>query len=299
MLNCDEGFAESDNKSVEGMDEFAAGSDFDADVVFASYVDIFGLTKNDKIVEDSRDEKQPDLNISLRLDTTDQLRKAKKRMEYCFMDDYSMKMKQFKRVDRPEYEGKYTFIIQVGVDESNTVEIKDTVTMCKLSKVDDEFQKSEEDYKPESDEESASDIDTKRRHLYREALVFDPEKQNTVCNMKPLPTKIPVIEINEKASETCEYHWLAKYESIPSNTPFNRFLNKFKNGSFAPKIAAFQGVRYRFLRVGTSSKLSTVKQYNQFVIGNNFTIFRLGMNGSPNVDIGMNANTREKGFPLL
>ena len=108
-----------------------------------------------------------------------------------------------------------------------------------------------------------------------------------------------MIEINEKASETCEYHWLAKYESIPSNTPFNRFLNKFKNGSFAPKIAAFQGVRYRFLRVGTSSKLSTVKQYNQFVIGNNFTIFCLGMNGSPNVDIGMTANVREKSLPLL
>ena len=106
-----------------------------------------------------------------------------------------------------------------------------------------------------------------------------------------------MIEINEKVSETCEYHWLSKYEIITSSTPFNRFLNKFKNGLFAPKIAAFEGVRYRFLRVGTSSKLSTVKQYNQFVIGNNFTIFRLGMNGSPNVNLGMNARTREKSLP--
>ena len=76
--------------------------------------------------------------------------------------------------------------------------------------------------------------------MNRESHLFDPEKQNTTYNAKVLPYKIPVIEINQKASETCEYHWLAKYESIPSNSPFNRFLNKFKNGSFAPKIAEFK-----------------------------------------------------------
>ena len=157
------------------------------------------------------------------------------------------------------------------------------MTLCKLSKLVDESFSSGEEYKPDSD------ADDKRRRLNREAMLFDPEKQNTRYNGVPLPSKIPVIEINEKASETREYHWLSKYEVITSSTPFNRFLNKFKNGSFAPKIAAFEGVRYRFLRVGTSSKLSTVKQYNQFVIGNNFTIFRLGMNGSPNVNLGMNA----------
>ena len=69
--------------------------------------------------------------------------------------------------------------------------------------------------------------------MNREALIFDPEKQNTQYNAKPLPTKIPVIEINKKASETAEYYWLARYESIPSNTPFNKFLNKFKAGEFA------------------------------------------------------------------
>ena len=58
-------------------------------------------------------------------------------MEYCFMDDYSLKMKSFKRVDIPEYEGEYTFIVRVGVDDSNTVEIKDTVTMCKINKIDE------------------------------------------------------------------------------------------------------------------------------------------------------------------
>ena len=64
-------------------------------------------------------------------------------------------------------------------------------------------------------------------------------------------------------------------------------------------LKEFQGVRYRYLRVGTSAKLNTVRQYNQFVIGNNFTIFRLGVNGSPNGDIGVSAKAREKHFPLL
>ena len=134
--------------------------------------------------------------------------------------------------------------------------------------------------------------------MNRESHLFDPEKQRTKYNTKPLPTKIPVIEINEKASETAEYHWLAKYECVPSNVPFYRFLNKFKNGPFAPKIAEFEGVRYRFLRVGTNGRLNTVRQYNQFVIGNNFSIFRLGMNGSPNVDLGVTAKAREKRLPL-
>ena len=133
--------------------------------------------------------------------------------------------------------------------------------------------------------------------MNREALLFDPVVQNTKYNRKATPNKIPIIEINEKPSETAEYHWLSKYESIPSNSPFNRFLNKFKNGPFAPKIAEFQGVRYRFLRAGTNSRLNTVKQYNQFIIGNNFSIFRLGMNGSPNVDLGVNPNARERRFP--
>ena len=78
------------------------------------------------------------------------------------MDDYSLKMKSFKRVDRPEYEGEYTFIVRVGVDDSNTVEIKDTVTMCKINKVEDECHESGEDYKPESEVESLSDADDKR-----------------------------------------------------------------------------------------------------------------------------------------
>ena len=66
----------------------------------------------------------------------------------------------------------------------------------------------------------------------------------------------------------------------------------------APKTAHFEGVKYRFLRVGTNKKMNSVRQYNQFVIGDNFTIYRLGMNGSPNVDLGMSARAREKRFPV-
>ena len=220
------------------------------------------------------------MNLPLRLDATDALIRAKRRMEYSFMDDYSLKMKPFKRLDRPEYEGEDTFTVRVGVDDSNTVEVKDTMTTCKIKKIEDETHESEEEeYKFESESESSSDVDTKRHRLNRESLLFDPEKQQTKYNSKPLPKKIPVVEINEKVSETSEYHWLAKYESVPSNSHFNKFLNKFKNGAFAPKTAEFQGVKYRSLRVGTSGKLNTVRTYKQFVIDNNFTIFHLGRMG--------------------
>ena len=82
-------------------------------------------------------------------------------MKFCFMNDYSFKMKPFKRVDRPEYEGEYTFTVRVGVDDSNTVEVKDTLTLCKLSKPVDETSTSEEEYKPESDAGSISEVDDK------------------------------------------------------------------------------------------------------------------------------------------
>ena len=181
----------------------------------------------------------------------------------------------------------------------NLIEVKVTVTMCKLTQL--EVYDSKDDYKLESDFESSasSDIDEKRRQLNREAVYvsFDPEKQNTRYNTKALPSEIPVIEINEKPTETADYHWLTRYESIPSNSPFNKFLNKFKKGEFAPKVAEFQGVRYRFFRVGTNARINTVRQYNQFIIGNNFTVFCLGVNGSPNVDIGVNARARERCLP--
>ena len=141
------------------------------------------------------------------------------------MDDYSMKMKSFKRVDRPEYEGEYTFTVRVGIDDDNTVEIKDAVTLCKLSKIEAEYSKSEEEYKPESEVESVGDLNTERRRLNRQAHIFDPERQITKYNKIPLPKEIPVILINEKLSDTAEYHWLKTYESITSTSKFNSFTS--------------------------------------------------------------------------
>ena len=110
-------------------------------------------------------------------------------METCFMSDYSVKMKPFKRSDRPEYEGEYMFIVRVGVDDTNTVEIKDTVTLCKITKLEDKSHESDEDYKPESETDSVSDLDDKRRQLNRESHLFDPEKQNTTYKTKPLKSQ--------------------------------------------------------------------------------------------------------------
>ena len=297
-------YDESDNDttnfekySVSGLEDVEPMRDFDVDVVVNNAKSVFGSLCDTPVATEKSIKKYPELDVSLRLESSDELRRAKRRMEFCFMHDYSLKMKPFERVHRPEYEGDYTFTVRVGIDDNNTVEIKDTLTVCKLSKSVDETYTSEEEYKPESHAGSSSDVDDKRRRLNREALIFDPEKQATRYNGVHLPSKIPVIEIDEKVFKTREYHWLSKYELITSSSPFNKFLNKFKNGEFAPKVAEFQGVRYRFLRVGTSSKLSSVKQYNQFVIGNNFTIFRLGMIGSPNVDVGVNARSREKSLP--
>ena len=289
-LGCGESMSGADKYSVDGQNDIECMSDFDPDVVFNEGMEVL-KPMNEPTKSDNHEKVYSELNKQLRVDATDSLIRAKRRMEHAFMDDYALKMKPFRRLDRPEYEGEYTFTVRIGVDDGNVVEVKDTITTCIIKKTEDEVIESEEDYTPETD------VDTKRRRMNREALAFDPVTQLTRYNTKKYPEKIPVIEINEKATETQEYHWLAKYESVPSNTQFNRFLNKFKNGSFAPKVASFDGVRYRFLRVGTSSKLSAVKQYNQFVIGNNFSVYRLGMNGSPNVNMGMNAAIREKSFP--
>jgi hypothetical protein len=289
-LNCQEVVSDANKYSVDGMSDAEMMSDFDPELVYTEGIEVFKPI-NTPTTLDNCVKVYADVNKMLRVDATDSLIRAKRRMEHAFMDDYALKMKPFRRLDRPEYEGEYTFTVRIGVDDGNVVEVKDTITTCIIKKTEDEVIESEEDYNPETD------VDTKRRRMNREALAFDPVTQLTRYNTKKYPEKIPVIEINEKASETREYHWLSKYESVPSSTQFNRFLNKFKNGSFAPKVASFDGVRYRFLRVGTSSKLSAVKQYNQFVIGNNFSVYRLGMNGSPNVNMGMNAAIREKSFP--
>ena len=109
-LKCSEELIKSETYSIDSMAELDAASDFDADVVFADSIDVFGPMGDSNVIKKKHDEKPLELNVSLRLNTTDQLRKAKRRMEDCFIEDYSLKMKTFKRVDRPEYEGEYIYI---------------------------------------------------------------------------------------------------------------------------------------------------------------------------------------------
>ena len=290
-LNCGENLDKNDNYSVVSVSELADTSKFDPDVAFKDGFEVFDSSKK------THEKNSPELETMLRLDATDELRRAKRRMETSFMTDYSVKMKQFKRLDRPEYEGEYTFVVRVIVDDSNTVEVKDTITYCKLRKVSDESEKSEDEFNPDEND-YVSDTHEKKRPVNRsgQSTFFDPVRQITKYNKTPLPQEIPIIPITEKPTETAEYHWLKTYEPVPSNSQFNRFLNCFR--LHAPNaIYEFEGVRYRFLRVGTTSKLNSVRLYRQFVIGNNFTIFRLGCNGAPNVNLNVTPEAREKRFP--
>ena len=290
-----------DHYSVDGVTVAVKTSDFDAAEFMNEVADEVADEQTNSRTEESRKE-TVELDRMLRVEGSKALRKAKRRMEEAFMNDYAVKIKTMKREYRDEYEGEYNFIVKLGVVD-NTVEVKETVTYCRITRLDDEPIKDEE-YNPESEAESLCDIDEQKSKVSRSghAAPFHPEKQITRYNSKKVPTVIPVIEITEKPSETAEYHWLKTYEVVPSNEPFNRFLNSFNstrsNYDNTRVVKEFRGVRYRYLRVGTNAKLNAVRQYNQFVIGNNFTIFRLGVNGSPNVNMGVCANVREKRFPL-
>ena len=77
-LSCHESLMEAEKYSVDGMDILETGSDFDADVLYADSVDIFGPIHNDSVKADSCDEKPSELNVSLHLNPTDELRKAKR-----------------------------------------------------------------------------------------------------------------------------------------------------------------------------------------------------------------------------
>ena len=100
----------------------------------------------------------------LRLEPTTQLKKSKRRMEEAFMNDYAVKMKSLKRDYRDEYEGEYNFIVKLGVVD-NVVEVKETVTYCKVVQLEDKRADSDDDYKPESETESTLVVDEKRRQL--------------------------------------------------------------------------------------------------------------------------------------
>ena len=285
-----------DHYSVDGVDVPVNVGDFDANDFMSEVIDESTNTPAEEPRQASLE-----LDRTFRLDPTRPLKKAKLRMEDAFINDYAAKMKAFKRDDREDYEGEYTFIVKVCVVD-NVVDVKETVTYGKVVCIAEEKDKPDEEYKPESDFESSDDIDEKRRKSNMQALIFDPEKQVTRYNTTPLPGSKEGHPMNETVSETASYHWLSHYEIIPSDSKFNTFLNKFKpGGEFLTRrkcwFADFQGVRYKFLRVGTNSKQKVIKVYNQFVIGNDFKIYRLGANGSPNVDLGVNPRSRAKHLP--
>ena len=81
--------------------------------------------------------------------------------------------------------------------------------MCKLVQLEDKFHNSDIDHKPESEAESASDIDENWRQMNREALCFKQEKQNTNYNGIRITDEIEVLEINESAAVTASYSMLS------------------------------------------------------------------------------------------
>ena len=285
--------------SIEDGESLECLSDFDPDLIATEGIELFNRGTPSETKADNREKVYPELDKPLRVDATNSLIKAKRRMESAFMDDYCLKMKKLARSDRPDYEGEYVFTVRVAVDDSNIVEVQETMTTCVIKKTEDEKIESEDDFKPDDDDECLSDVDERKPSSSRsgQSAYFDPDRQITRYNKKVLPKEIPVIPIDEKPFQTAEYHWLKNYEVIKSDSKFNRFLTCFRVHK-PNAIYEFEGVRYRFLRVGTTNKLNTVRLYRQFVIGNNFTVYRLGMNGAPNVDIGMTPLAREKRFPL-
>ena len=58
--------ANSEQYSVDGMNELETSSDFDADVVFANGIDVFDGNNNENVVDEKCDKNYPDLNVSLR-----------------------------------------------------------------------------------------------------------------------------------------------------------------------------------------------------------------------------------------
>ena len=101
--------------------------------------------------------KEPAMNTILYVKPIEVLRKAKHRMEDSFIDDCTEKLKLFKATAREEVEGEYTFTVCVGLI-GDVIEIKETVTTCKMSEVEEGSIKSDDTYKPESDvDESESE----------------------------------------------------------------------------------------------------------------------------------------------
>ena len=66
----------------------------------------------DKIKTKEALKRKPEINKGLSLESTTKLLKAKRRMEKAFIDDYINKIKLFKRDEREQYDGEYTFTVR-------------------------------------------------------------------------------------------------------------------------------------------------------------------------------------------
>ena len=111
-LKCDENVdvkEDYDVFSVDGSNVVVNTSEFDADALVENTIGneetqettIPRSVKQEKswfqcnsVMTESNDENKPELNTSLRLTSTDALRKAKRRMESCFIDDHCSKIKK-------------------------------------------------------------------------------------------------------------------------------------------------------------------------------------------------------------
>ena len=91
----------ADVYSIDGMDQVVDPSEFDASVFV-----------NEVSKPEIRQE-PPELNMSFRLETTRELKKAKRRMESEYMNDYAIKMKSFKRDYREDYEGSIRSLLRL------------------------------------------------------------------------------------------------------------------------------------------------------------------------------------------
>ena len=94
-------------------------------------------------------------------------------------EDYFDKIKMFKQDSREGYEGLYTFNIRIGVVD-NCLEIKDTITTCKIVDVEEETRNSDDDYVPNFEKEDDSDTDSKKAQTYQQLVSFDPKKQTQI-----------------------------------------------------------------------------------------------------------------------
>ena len=85
----DKGLVDIYSIDLDGMEKMIDTSEFSADVFLNEYA------ANESVVKESKEEQmraQPELNVGLHLEPTHQLRKAKRRMEDAFANDYTAKI---------------------------------------------------------------------------------------------------------------------------------------------------------------------------------------------------------------